>query len=176
MRDEICLAGNFAHFCGREFPYSLGRSGIRVDKREGDGATPKGVFRLGKMLFRPDRINPAGLVNTRPIRRFDIWSDDPNDPRYNQFVPFGVPYGWSHERLWRSDHLYDLIIPVDYNLQSPIAGAGSAIFIHAWRAPRRPTEGCIAFSRHDLLWIARRVTKDTRLIVPGPIDAPDSVG
>lgn len=162
---DIRLIGNFIHFWARQFPCSWGLGGISANKSEGDGTTPLGVFSLMDILFRPDRVNPSVLPRARPLRRFDIWSDDPGDPQYNQLIPFGHNHPWSHERLWRSDHLYDVVIPVAYNWPLQKAGGGSAIFIHTWRAPRYSTQGCIALSQNDLMWIAQRITKHTRLIV-----------
>lgn len=188
--DDIKIVGQTAHFAGRIFPCTLGRNGVRQDKREGDGTTPAGRFELLDILYRPDRLDPAQFARLRParsraapcphrlnsvqhpsfrpLRRRDIWSDDPTDPDYNRFIAMGHPHHKSHERLWRQDHQYDLIIPVAYNWHAPVAGVGSAIFIHVWRAPRRPTEGCVAFAFSDLLWIIARVSARTCLIVSPP--------
>ena len=166
--DQIRVNGRFAQFSGRRFSCVVGRGGIRPVKREGDGATPAGDFGLLGILCRRDRVKWRQLPGARPIRRFDVWSDDPGDPRYNQFVASGHPYPWSHERLWRSDRMYDVVIPVAYNWPDPEPGAGSAIFVHIWRGPRQPTEGCVAFSRKDLMWIAARISRRTRLVVLEP--------
>ena len=162
---HIRVKGRWAYFRGRKFSCSIGRGGIGSNKREGDGLTPLGKYSLLGLLLRPDRIDPSLYPSARRIRRFDVWSDDPADPKYNQLVSMGHPYQWSHERLWRSDHLYDLIIPVAFNWPSPIPGAGSAIFIHTWRNPRWPTEGCVAFDKQDLMWIAERISHHTLLVI-----------
>jgi L,D-peptidoglycan transpeptidase YkuD (ErfK/YbiS/YcfS/YnhG family) len=90
------------------------------------------------------------------------WSDDPDDPFYNSAVP--APHGWRTEALWRSDPLYDLIGVLDHNRHPAIAGRGSAIFLHVWRRPRYPTEGCVAFRRADLAWILDRWGRRSRVI------------
>jgi L,D-peptidoglycan transpeptidase YkuD (ErfK/YbiS/YcfS/YnhG family) len=76
-----------------------------------------------------------------------------------------APHPWGHERLQRPDPLYDLVLITDWNWPRAVPGEGSAIFVHAWRRPRLPTAGCVAFARHDLLWIARRIRHQTRLII-----------
>ncbi len=147
---------------GRQFPCSIGKGGISARKREGDGATPVGTHRIVGMLYRHDRMTrPADWA--LPIGPGDLWSDDVGDADYNMMVR--APYAPSHERLARADPLYDLVMLTDWNWPYPIKGRGSAIFIHAWRKPRHPTEGCVAFRPDHLRWIAQRVRHQTRLIV-----------
>ena len=165
--DDIVVAGWTARFRGLEFPCSIGRRGLSANKQEGDLTTPVGAFRLLAPLYRPDRINGAVLQEARPLRQFDIWSDDPSDPAYNTMLGSTRSHGWRHEKLWRADRLYDLVIPVGYNFSDPVPGLGSAVFIHQWRSPRFPTAGCVAFEFSNLFWIASQITRRTRLIVAG---------
>ncbi len=153
-------------FLGRSFPCAIGRGGIRAAKREGDGATPRGQHGLVGLLYRPDRVARSALPDwALPIGPRDLWSDDPAHEDYNLMVR--APYGHSHERLRRADPLYDIVLITDYNWPRAERGAGSAIFVHLWRGPRRPTAGCVAFRRDDLLWIVNRIGFGTRLIVHG---------
>ena len=149
-------------FAGRFFPACIGKSGITVSKSEGDGATPAGVHKLIGVLYRPDRVmKPCDwAVQIKPN---DIWSDDTRDPDYNMLNC--LPHKYSHERLFRSDPLYDIIVLTDWNWPYPVKERGSAIFIHAWRKPRHPTEGCIGLSSQNLRWIIRRIKPVSRLIV-----------
>ncbi len=152
-------------FLGRRFPCSIGRGGIlpAAAKREGDGATPAGVHAIVGMLYRPDRMaRPADWA--LPIGPGDLWSDDSRDTDYNQMVR--APYPFSHERLRRADPLYDLVLLTGWNWPEAVPGRGSAIFLHRWRRPGYPTAGCVALAPADLLWIAQRITYQTRLIVP----------
>jgi L,D-peptidoglycan transpeptidase YkuD (ErfK/YbiS/YcfS/YnhG family) len=153
-------------FMGRSFPVSIGRGGISEKKREGDGATPVGTHRIVGVLYRPDRLSSARLPAwAEPIGLRDIWSDDPRDPAYNLR---GVsPCEYSHENLRRADPLYDVVILTDWNWPDAKPGRGSAIFLHQWRRPGFPTEGCIAFSREHLLWIVGQIVPGTRVIVRG---------
>ncbi|MEL6465905.1 MAG: L,D-transpeptidase family protein [Pseudomonadota bacterium] len=149
-------------FAGRLFPCSVGRTGTTNTKREGDDATPHGHHRLVGMLYRSDRLaRPADWA--LPIRPGDLWSDDPGDAEYNQMVR--APYSPSHENMWRADPLYDLVILTDWNWPYAVKGRGSAIFIHRWRRPGYPTEGCVGLRPDHLRWIAPRIRFGTRLIV-----------
>ena len=133
-----------------------------MNKREGDGATPMGSHRIVGVLYRADRMaQPVpGAVAIGPG---DLWSDDVRDVDYNRMVR--APHLFSHERLRRADPLYDLVLLTDWNWPVAIPGRGSAIFVHQWRRPGFPTEGCIALARRDLEWITRRLTSETRLVV-----------
>jgi len=159
---DLVLTPRGTRFLGRTLPCSIGRGGLRHKKREGDGATPKGTHRIVGMLYRPDRMaRPTDWA--LPIRPGDLWSDDVKDPDYNMMVR--APHTHSHERLARADRLYDLVILTDWNWPYAVPGRGSAIFLHRWRKPGHPTEGCIAFAPNDLLWIAKRIRHETRLII-----------
>ncbi|WP_298361248.1 L,D-transpeptidase family protein [uncultured Litoreibacter sp.] len=149
-------------FHGRLFPCSIGKGGISTNKRERDGATPTGIHNIVGMLYRPDRMaKPSDWAV--PIGPRDLWSDDATHDDYNHMTR--APYAYSHERLARADPLYDLVFLTNWNWPYAVKGRGSAIFIHAWRKPRHPTEGCVAFRPDHLLWIAKRITHQTRLIV-----------
>lgn len=151
-----------ARFMGRRFACTIGRGGVRVDKREGDGATPVGTHRFIGMLYRPDRMTrPAAWA--LPIGPLDGWSDDPQDDDYNSMIR--LPHAFSHEKLRRADPIYDLILLTDWNWPDARAGWGSAIFVHQWRRPHARTAGCVAFARKDLLWIAQRIQHQSRLII-----------
>lgn len=150
-------------------PCALGRSGTKVRKREGDGATPVGIFPLRYAFYRPDRgLRPATGLRLRPIAVDDGWCDAPADRRYNR--PVRHPIAASAERLWRDDHLYDVIIVIGYNDRPRVRGAGSAIFLHIARDGLArdglaPTEGCIAVSAGSLKKILPHLRPSTRLRV-----------
>lgn len=150
-------------FRGRVFPCTIGRSGVSTAKREGDGATPAGVHGIIGCLYRPDRMaRPCDWAV--PIGPLDLWSDDPGHEDYNLMVR--APYGYSAERLFRADRLYDLVLLTDWNWPRAERGRGSAIFLHRWRGPGQPTAGCVALAPRDLRWIVARLRHGCRLIVP----------
>jgi len=122
---------------------ALGRAGIKTNKREGDGATPAGRFRLKQLWWRADRhARPRTLLPVRRITVHDAWCEDPSDRRYNR--AFRLSPGAPGDRLWREDHLYDLVIELDHNTRPRVAGGGSAVFMHVARPGFAPTAGCVA--------------------------------
>jgi len=137
------------------FACSLGRSGRRARKREGDGATPVGRWHIAGVLYRADRIRrPATRLPVRPISPTDGWCDAPADRNYNRAVRH--PYPASAERLWRTDHLYDVVVVLSYNRKPRVRGRGSAVFMHVAKPGYAPTEGCIALRSEHLLWLLQR--------------------
>ena len=150
------------------FPCVIGKNGVSKLKREGDGKTPTGQHQIVGMLYRPDRIKQPRKW-ARAIRPRDTWSDDIKDPNYNLMGT--LPSSFGHERLFRPDHLYDLIIITNWNWPYAVKGRGSAIFIHSWRKNACPTAGCVALSRHHLLIVAKFIDYGSRLIVPQTLHA-----
>ena len=138
------------------FPCALGRSGCRAHKREGDGATPVGRWRVDGIYYRPDRMRrPRTALSVRAMRPSDGWCDAPADRNYNRLVRH--PYAASAERLWRQDGLYDLLAVLAYNDRPRVRGRGSAIFMHVARAGYAPTEGCVALRRAHLVRVIERL-------------------
>lgn len=138
-------------FDGLVLRCALGRGGIRpaAVKREGDGATPAARLPLRRLLYRADRgAAPRCAVPVEPIAPGDGWCDDPSHPAYNRRVT--LPFDASHERLWREDHVYDLIGVLGWNDDPVERGRGSAIFLHLARPGFPPTEGCVALESRDL--------------------------
>lgn len=146
------------------FPVALGRSGIKANKREGDGGTPRGEFHPLRVWWRADRLpRPRTMLAVRPIGTADAWSEDPGDRRYNR--PFRRSANEPGDRLWRKDRLYDIVIEIDHNTRPRVAGRGSAVFIHVARPGFTPTAGCVALTLHDLHILLTRMTRKTRIII-----------
>ncbi len=153
-----------ARFGERTWRCAVGRGGLVEDKREGDGATPIGCWPLRRLLYRPDRgARPVTALPLRAMAPEDGWCDDPADPNYNQ--PLCLPYASGHERLWRADSLYDLVVVLGYNDDPPRAGKGSAIFLHVARDDYGPTEGCVALAKDDLIDLLALLVLDSRVCV-----------
>ena len=145
-------------------PVALGRSGIRASKREGDGATPRGSFRLIRLWWRKDRgVRPRTLLPVRGIGKADAWCEDPGDRRYNR--PIRLANAAAGDRLWRNDHLYDLMVELDHNTRPRVAGRGSAVFVHVARPGFRPTAGCVALAPAALRRLLVRVGPRTRIVI-----------
>jgi L,D-peptidoglycan transpeptidase YkuD (ErfK/YbiS/YcfS/YnhG family) len=141
---------------------ALGRGGIKANKREGDGATPRGRFRPVRLWWRADRMpRPPTFLPVRRIGSEDAWCEDPRHRSYNRAVRrSAIEPG---DRLRRADNLYDMIVQIDHNSRPRIAGRGSAIFIHVARPLLAPTSGCIALRYKDLRTLLRRISAKTRI-------------
>lgn len=142
---------------GLSFVSAHGKGGVIAAelKREGDGASPIGIWTMKRVFWRPDRMKrPATGLPTVPLREHDGWCDAPADPMYNR--PVRLPYPTSCERLWRDDQIYDIIVELDHNSAPVTPGAGSAIFFHIARPDYRGTEGCIAVAKPDMLAVLKR--------------------
>ena len=164
MIDLITVRGGFLSWPGVRVRAAIGKGGLTADKREGDGATPVGTVALRELWYRPDRLEaPSTGLDCHPITPESGWSDDAADPLYNRAVP--VPHPYRHERLWRDDGLYDLIVPLGYNDDPPVPGLGSAIFLHCAGQDYGPTEGCVAVARADLLVLLAACSSETRIAV-----------
>lgn len=163
---DLVLTPRGVRFMGRIFPCSIGKNGTTLTKQEGDKSTPTGVHHITGLWYRPDRL-AAPAPWARPIGPGDLWCDAPGHPAYNHHAR--APLTASHERLRRADPLYDLILTTDWNWPDAAPGRGSAIFLHQWRSPHFGTAGCIAFSRHHLIWIAARAEPGRRVIVPSSL-------
>ena len=149
---------------GRPIPVALGSGGIRADKREGDGGTPRGVFHPLRLWWRADRhVRPRTFLPVRHIAPGDAWSEDPADRHYNR--PIRVADASPGDRLMRDDHLYDFIIEIDHNTRPRIAGRGSAVFLHLARANFSPTAGCVGMTKANMLRLLARIGPRTRIVI-----------
>src|SRR5579863_785699 len=145
-------------------PVALGRGGIIANKREGDGGTPKGIFRPRQLWWRADRSPlPRTFLPVRAIRAEDGWCEDPTSRHYNQPIKLGRQDGG--DRLTREDHLYDFIIEIDHNVSPRIAGRGSAVFLHLARSNFSPTAGCVSMTKAAMLQLLRRIGTDTKIMI-----------
>lgn len=135
---------------------ALGKGGVlpAAEKREGDGASPIGIWPVRRVWYRPDKgPAPETGIPVIALRPWDGWCDAPGHPQYNRWV--GLPFPDRHERLWREDDVYNLIVELGYNDNPPVAGRGSAIFMHVARPGDQPTEGCVALAESGLRAVLR---------------------
>ena len=149
---------------GRAIPVALGRGGILANKREGDGGTPKGIFRPRQLWWRADRYpRPPTFLPSRAIGPQDAWCEDPASRHYNQPVRLDREQGG--DRLRRDDHLYDFIVEIDHNTDPRIAGRGSAVFLHLARDNFGPTAGCVSMTRASMLHLLKRLGPETKIVI-----------
>jgi L,D-peptidoglycan transpeptidase YkuD (ErfK/YbiS/YcfS/YnhG family) len=149
------------------FACVIGRSGRKHLKREGDGASPVGVFALTQGFYRADRgLRPAGHLPLTPMRKSDGWCEVPQSRFYNQHVK--LPFRDGHETLWRNDEAYDVVFATNHNTRPRVQGLGSAIFFHLTRQGSNVTAGCVAVSRGDMRKILALCSKTVKLVIwPG---------
>lgn len=164
---KITVRGHVLIADGREYACRIGREGATPDKREGDLKSPIGIFPMRWCYWRPDKFEkpPETHLPLLEIHPTDGWCDDPGHALYNQ--PVALPFDASHEKLWRDDDVYDLVIPLGYNDDPVKAGKGSAIFLHLMRTDGVGTEGCVAMERKDLLALLPRFSTQTLVAIEG---------
>ena len=145
-----------------KFRCALGKAGIKKKKKEGDNATPEGIFKIIKMYYRPDKIkNITSKLKKIKIKKNMGWCDDSRCLLYNQQIK--LPNKFSHEKLFRNDNLYDLILVLNYNINPTIKHKGSAIFVHIARNCYKKTKGCIALKKEHLIELISKIKKNTKL-------------
>ena len=142
-----------------QFRCSIGKNGITRKKKEGDFKTPRGIFKLKKILYRSDRVN----INKPKIKKIKItksmgWCDDVKSQYYNKLID--IQKKCKHEKLFRKDNKYNYLIVLDYNLRKPQRGKGSAIFLHLTKN-YKPTAGCIAISQNNFEILLKLLKKNT---------------
>jgi len=145
-----------------KFKCVFGKAGIGNKKSEGDNITPKGIFRIINIYYRVDRIKKI----SPKLKMFEIkkdmgWCDDPQSNKYNQLIK--LPTKFSHEKLYRKDNIYDLILVLNYNINPIIKNRGSAIFIHISKKNYKATAGCIALNRQDLIELLENIPTRTKV-------------
>ncbi len=148
-------SANGWHRAAGPWPAVIGRSGFAPfgEKREGDGRTPSGVFRLGLAFGRPPALRTG--LEYRQATDNDYWVDDPVSPLYNRWVQ-GRPAGVSCEKMLLSSGLYDAGIVIEYNTAPIVPGRGSAIFVHVWDSDgQKATAGCVALDHARLTDLLR---------------------
>jgi|TARA_B110000211_G_scaffold223847_1_gene274240 L,D-peptidoglycan transpeptidase YkuD (ErfK/YbiS/YcfS/YnhG family) len=161
---NIKLKNKFLYFDKYRIKCSIGKRGITSKKREGDHKTPSGEFTLKSIFYRKDRIKKIkSKLNKIVIKNNMGWCDDPNSKYYNKKIKF--PFSFGAEKLWLKDTIYDLIIVINYNLKPVIKNKGSAIFIHISKKNYKPTKGCIAITKSNLILLISKINKRTKIII-----------
>jgi len=159
---NIKLKNKFLYFDKYRIKCSIGKRGITSKKREGDHKTPSGEFTLKSIFYRKDRIKKIkSKLNKIVIKNNMGWCDDPNSKYYNKKIKF--PFNFGAEKLWLKDTVYDLIIVINYNLSPVIKNKGSAIFIHISKKNYKPTKGCIAITKNNLILLISKINKRTKI-------------
>lgn len=152
------------HVGGLTLPCALGPAGVKRAKREGDGASPAGRFRLTAVCWRADRgPRPRVALPLRAIGPGDLWCDDPRAGLYNR--PARAPFAGGAETMTRADRLYDVVVTLDHNQRPRVRGFGSAIFFHIARDGFAPTQGCVAIAPDAMRRLLPRLARHATMII-----------
>ena len=158
----IVKKSGYLKFKNLKFRCALGKGGVKKKTMEGDNITPKGIFKIIKVYYRPDKIKKIKtLIKKIKIKKNMGWCDDPNSHFYNKLI--NLPTKYSHEKLYRNDSLYDLIVMLSYNTNPIIKNKGSAIFMHIAKNSYKKTKGCIALKKEHLIKIISKIKKNTKI-------------
>jgi L,D-peptidoglycan transpeptidase YkuD (ErfK/YbiS/YcfS/YnhG family) len=153
---------NYLKYKTLKFRCGIGKAGIGIKKTEGDNITPRGTYKIVKIYYRKDRIkNIVSKFTLFEIKKNMGWCDDPKSKNYNKLI--SLPCNFSHEKLYRKDNIYDLILVLNYNFKPIVKNKGSAIFIHIQKNNFKKTKGCISLRKKDLLKITSLINKKTKV-------------
>jgi L,D-peptidoglycan transpeptidase YkuD (ErfK/YbiS/YcfS/YnhG family) len=160
----IINKSGYLKFKNLKFKCALGKAGVGKKKIEGDNITPKGTFQIVKIYYRSDRIkNIYSKIKLFKINNKMGWCDDPNSKKYNQLIT--LPSKYNHEKLYRQDNVYDLVIVLNYNMIPIIKNKGSAIFIHVAKKNYKKTAGCVALKKKHLVKLIKNIKHKTKIII-----------
>ncbi len=149
-------------FKNLKFRCSLGKNGVTKNKVEGDKCTPSGIYRLKQVFYRADRIKKITTnLKKIKIKKNMGWCNDSSSKKYNHLIK--IPNKFSHEKLYRKDHIYDIIVVLNYNMNPVIKKKGSAIFLHIAKKNYSKTLGFIGLKKNDLLKILNKVKKNNKI-------------
>ena len=154
---------NKEHLIVDEFKFkcSIGKKGLKSKKKEGDNCTPIGVFKIGKVYYRADRVKkPGTILKTKKITKNMGWCDDPYNKNYNKEIILNKKN--KGEKLFRKDNVYDILIVIEYNTKKIQPFKGSAIFIHLTKNYSQ-TKGCIALKKNDLLILLKIIDRKSKI-------------
>ena len=161
---NIIIKKHFLLYKGYKLKCSIGKSGVTQSKKEGDLTTPKGLFKLGLLYYRKDKIKLLKCkIKKRAIKKDMGWCNDSKSKKYNQEISFPFKYG--AEKLYRKDKIYDIFINIKYNQLPIVKGKGSAIFLHLSNKKYKPTSGCVAIQKKDFLKILPLINNKTKILI-----------
>ena len=158
---HILINKNYLIYNKYKVRCAIGKRGIGNKKKEGDLITPKGQFKIKFILYRKDRVKLKTKLKKVAIQKNMIWCDDPKSKKYNQMVR--LPFKFRHEKLYKKDNTYDIVLVLNFNMNPTKKNKGSAIFIHVAKKNYKKTEGCVAIRKIEFLKIIREITVNTKV-------------
>ena len=160
---HILINKNYLTYNKLRIKCAIGKKGIGNKRKEGDLITPKGQFRIKYILYRKDRVKISSKLKKKVIKKNMGWCDDPKSKQYNKLIK--LPFVYRHEKLYKKENMYDIILVLNYNMNPIKKNKGSAIFIHIAKNNFKKTEGCIAIKKNQILRIVKEVKPNTQVII-----------
>ena len=161
---NIIIKKHYLLYQGYKLKCSIGKSGLTNSKKEGDLATPRGLFKLGLLYYRKDRIKlPKCRIKKKVIIKKMGWCDDSKSKKYNRQITF--PFKYNAEKLYRSNKIYYIFINIKYNYSPVIKKKGSAIFLHLCSKRYETTNACVAIQKKDFFKILPLINEKTKILI-----------
>ena len=160
---HILINNKYLKFNNYKAKCCIGKRGIGLKKKEGDLITPKGKYKIKYILYRKDRVKIQSKIKKIVIKKNMGWCDDPKSNEYNKLI--NLPSVYKHEKLYKKENFYDIIIVLNYNMSPIVKNKGSAIFIHVARKNYKKTEGCVAIKKAHLLKITKDLKNNTKVLI-----------
>ena len=158
---HILINKNYLTYNKLKFKCAIGKKGISYKKKEGDLITPKGQYKIKYILYRKDRVKIATKLKKRVIKKNMGWCDDPKSKQYNKLVK--LPFIFSHEKLYKKENIYDIVLVLNYNMNPIKKNKGSAIFIHIAKNNFAKTAGCVAIKKTNLIKLIKEINPNVNV-------------
>ena len=158
---HILIKKKFLNYKDYKVKCSIGKRGINIKKKEGDSITPRGTFKIKQIFYRKDRVKISTKLKKKVIKKNMGWCDDPKSKQYNKLVK--LPFNYRHEKLYKKENVYDIILVLDYNMRPVKKNKGSAVFIHVVKNNFKKTEGCVAIKINSLKKLIKEINPSTKV-------------
>ena len=158
---HILINRNYLTYNKLKVKCAIGKKGIGYKRKEGDLITPLGEFNIKYILYRKDRVKVSSKLKKKVIKKNMGWCDDPKSNHYNKLVK--LPFDYKHEKLYKNENVYDIILVLNYNMNPIKKNKGSAIFIHVAKNNFKRTKGCIAIKKISLIKLIKKINPYTKV-------------
>ena len=158
---HILINKNYLTYNKLKVRCAIGKKGIGYKRKEGDLITPKGLFKIKYILYRKDRVKISTILKKKVLKKNMGWCDDPRSSHYNKLIK--LPFAHNHEKLFKRENIYDIVLVLNYNMNPVKKNKGSAIFIHIAKNNFKKTQGCVAIKKINLIKLIKEVSPNTKV-------------
>ena len=158
---HILINKNYLTYNKLKVRCAIGKKGIGYKRKEGDLITPKGLFKIKYILYRKDRVKISTILKKKVLKKNMGWCDDPRSSHYNKLIK--LPFAHNHEKLFKRENIYDIVLVLNYNMNPVKKNKGSAIFIHVAKNNFKKTEGCVAIKKPSLIKLIKKINQNTKV-------------